>query len=71
MSHFAQPAIHPVTGKVETATWVDHGAPKRHWTVLFRDGSEYPEAKVRLPEGSTYQDILTGADPAGFDGDAG
>lgn len=47
MSNFIQPTVHPVTGKTEDATWLDNG---RDFTVVFSDGSEWPESKVKVPE---------------------
>jgi len=50
VSNFIQRAIHPVTGKTEEATWIDHGWRKSPtWTVRFPDGSEWPESNVKLP----------------------
>ncbi len=47
MSNFIQPTVHPVTGKTEDATWLDNG---REFTVVFSDGGEWPESKVKVPE---------------------
>ena len=49
MSNFIQPTVHPVTGKTEDATWLDNGH-NRDFTVVFSDGSEWPESKVKVPE---------------------
>lgn len=49
MSNFIQPTVHPVAGQTEDATWLDNG-PGRDFTVVFSDGSEWPESQVKVPE---------------------
>ena len=48
MSNYHAPAIHPRTGKVERAIWVDHGLSR--YTVLFADGVMVSADDVAVPD---------------------
>jgi hypothetical protein len=47
---FFTDTIHPRTGRVENAEWLDGYFAPRRYGVRFADGEIYPEENVRLPE---------------------
>lgn len=47
MSHFTKPTLHPVTGKLEIAEWLDDYFGRHQYGVRFADGSVVHEDVVR------------------------
>ena len=50
MSNFISDAIHPTTGKVEQATWLDDHFGRHCYGVKFADGSVWPARSIRTPQ---------------------
>ena len=50
MSNFQQKAIHPETGEIELADWLDDFYGPHKYAVRFPDGQLYPERFVYLPD---------------------
>jgi len=51
MSNFVAPAIHPKTGEIEQAEWLDDYYGRHRYGVRFADGRVYRTEQVRAPEG--------------------
>lgn len=49
MSSYYAAAIHPVTGKIEEAFWIDDYFGPHRYGVRFSDGRVFPEHEVKLP----------------------
>jgi hypothetical protein len=50
MSSFKNWAIHPRTGEVELADFIDDFYGRHKYGVRFKDGNVYPESQVKLPK---------------------
>jgi hypothetical protein len=49
MSNFVAPAVHPKTGKLQPATFLDDHYGKHRYGIRFQDGSIYPAEEVEVP----------------------
>lgn len=47
MSNYRAKAIHPKTGAVEAASFIDNHFGRWKYAVLFDDGSVYPASEVK------------------------
>ena len=55
MSNFTRRTIHPVTGAIEEATWLDDHFGKHRYGVRFADGSIHDEYDVAMPWPCSYE----------------
>ena len=49
MSTYKAPAIHPDTGEIEMAWFIDDYFGRHRYGVEFSDGKIFPETVVKLP----------------------
>lgn len=50
MSSFIKPTLHPVTGKLESAEWLDNHFGRHQYGVRFADGVIAHEDLIRTTE---------------------
>lgn len=48
MSNFKKKTKHPITGKIEEATWIDDYFGPRKYGVMFNDGMVYRESLLKI-----------------------
>lgn len=57
MSNFYRETIHPETGVIELAAWIDGYFGGRIYGVKFSDGKVFSEYKVKLPLAESKKEI--------------